>query len=238
VIDDVAKLDLSRLPREFVAKASHVSGGVWIVADSTEEALRVEGRESGEEFDPAQGWSRVVARPDSFDWDEFRTTLSSWLSAQFTDTHAAWAYLGIPPRILFEEVLRETSGELARDYKVFVFHGKAQVVQTHTGRFGSHCQNMYLRDWTPLEVEFKYPCGPVEPEPSSLGEIIDVAEHLARDTDFVRVDLYAPRDRIVFGELTNYPDAGQAAFDPASFDDELGRWWTLPRRYRTLTAAS
>ena len=71
-----------------------------------------------------------------------------------------------------------------------------------------------------------------------MGELIDVAERLARETDFVRVDLYAAGDRVVFGELTNYPDAGRANFDPASFDDDLGRWWTLPRRYRAPTASS
>ena len=156
MIDDVAKLDVSRLPREFVAKASHASGGVWIVADCAQEPFRVEGHE-WRELDPGQGWSRVLTRPDSLDWDAFRTTLSRWLSARFTDTHAAWAYLGIPPRILFEEVLREASGELARDYKIFVFNGTARVVQTHTDRFGVHRQSMYLRDWTPLEVELGIP---------------------------------------------------------------------------------
>ena len=39
-------------------------------------------------------------------------------------------------------------------------------------------------------------------------------------------------DRIVFGELTSYPGAGKVSFDPASFDGELGAWWTPPKRYR------
>ena len=42
--------------------------------------------------------------------------------------------------------------------------------------------------------------------------MIDLAQRLAADTDFVRVDLYLLTDRIVLGELTNYPAGGDSPF--------------------------
>jgi hypothetical protein len=62
--------------------------------------------------------------------------------------------------------------------------------------------------------------------------MINLAERLGTDTDFVRVDLYDVNGRIVFGELTSFPARGDSPFDPESFDAEFGRPWTVPRRYR------
>ena len=61
--------------------------------------------------------------------------------------------------------------------------------------------------------------------------MIEIAERLGVGIDFVRVDLYALPERIVCGELTNYPLAGTGWFDPPEFDRRLGAFWTVPRRY-------
>ena len=44
--------------------------------------------------------------------------------------------------------------------------------------------------------------------------------------------LYDVDGRVVFGELTSFPAGGDSPFDPESFDEEFGRHWTVPRRYR------
>lgn len=62
--------------------------------------------------------------------------------------------------------------------------------------------------------------------------MIEVAERLGADTDFVRVDLYHLTGRVIFGELTSFPAGGDSPFDPESFDEEFGRSWTVPRHYR------
>lgn len=233
VTDDVAELERGRLPREFVAKASHGSGGVWIVSDDAPEGMHIEGSAPAEAPDPGDAWHRILTRPDALDWDTLRSTLGAWLSMRFR--RPEWAYVDVPPRILVEEVLKGANGDLAREYKIFVFHGEPRVVQVHTDRFGEHRQNLYLRDWTPLAVHYRYPPSPdPEPRPASLDQMLGVAAALGRETDFVRVDLYDADGRIVFGELTSYPDAGDCQFVPESFDEDLGRWWTLPSSYRTL----
>jgi hypothetical protein len=56
--------------------------------------------------------------------------------------------------------------------------------------------------------------------------MLEIAERLAAGVDYVRVDLYDVAGRVMFGELTTYPAAGLRGFEPASVDEELGRWWT------------
>jgi len=43
--------------------------------------------------------------------------------------------------------------------------------------------------------------------------------------DFLRVDFYAIGERIVVGELTNYPWAGSYQFADPSYDREFGSYW-------------
>jgi hypothetical protein len=53
----------------------------------------------------------------------------------------------------------------------------------------------------------------------------------SRRTDLLRVDFYAPGERLVVGELTNYPRGGTVRFLPGKADRRVGSWWTLPRRH-------
>ena len=143
-----------------------------------------------------------------------------------------WAYLHIPPRVLVEECLRDQDGRHPTEYKLFVFHGRVRLLYADVDRYADHRRNFYLPDWIPLELrKDEYLPGEVRPRPPSLDRMLEVAEALGRETDFVRVDLYDVDGRVVFGELTNYPSGGIQNFSPSSYDLELGRWWMLPRRY-------
>jgi hypothetical protein len=64
-----------------------------------------------------------------------------------------------------------------------------------------------------------------------LPEMLAAAEALARATDFVRVDFFAPGDRLVVNELTSYPSGGSHRIEPGDADRRIGAWWTLPRAY-------
>ena len=52
----------------------------------------------------------------------------------------------------------------------------------------------------------------------------EIAERLAMEELFVRVDLYDV-GRPVFGELTLHPGAGHAKFEPPELDEQLGALW-------------
>ena len=55
--------------------------------------------------------------------------------------------------------------------------------------------------------------------------MIELAEILGRDFDFARIDLYLVEGKIFFGEVTHYPNAGLARFEPREFDRVLGDVW-------------
>ncbi len=64
--------------------------------------------------------------------------------------------------------------------------------------------------------------------PNNLDEMIGLAEKLALDFPFVRVDLYNVNGHIYFGEVTFYPASGMGLFTPKEFDAKLGEWIALP----------
>lgn len=62
--------------------------------------------------------------------------------------------------------------------------------------------------------------------------MLAIAEALACDTDFLRVDLYEVRGTLYFGELTHSPAGGNFGFADRNLDEQLGRGWQIPARYR------
>ena len=129
-----------------------------------------------------------------------------------------------------EELLLQ-DGAIPNDYKLFVFNSRVRLVQVDFDRYSKHVRTLFTPAWEPLPVAYVYARGPQTARPSLLDEMIMVAEALAAPVDFLRVDLYALRNRIVVGELTNYPHAGTGIFTPQAFDLELGSWWAQPARY-------
>ena len=226
VVADPAALDPIQLPAQFVVKPNHCSGLIWIVDRPGAHGV-VTGNRAGRES------GSVRTTRDELDWDQLVTTCRKWLATTYADVDLEWPYRHIPRRILVEELLLTPDGRIPTDYKFFVFHGRVRLVQVDTDRFDDHRRNLFLPDWTAVDARWNYPPADEEPpRPESLERMIGMAEALGRETDFVRVDLYDIAGRIVFGELTSYPGGPHAPpFSPESFDGELGRHWTVPRRY-------
>jgi hypothetical protein len=133
--------------------------------------------------------------------------------------------------LLVEELLADRGG-VPCDFKFHVFHGSVRLIMVELDRFDVHSRSHYDESWERLQVGVdKYPAGRDVERPAALEEMLAISKTLAADMDFLRVDLYCIGDRIVFGELTNYPEAGRAGFIPPEYDRELGAWWTPPRKY-------
>lgn len=139
-----------------------------------------------------------------------------------------WWYAQITPRLLIEEMLLEADGSIPPDFKFYVFDGIALYVQVVDARHDDAPRSrFYDREWQPQPFERESFDNTLElARPPNLSEMLSVAEALAVGLDFVRVDLYSIRGRIVFGELTLAPGAGWIPFRPAVYDYILGQHWS------------
>jgi hypothetical protein len=232
IVRDPAEIDPATLPREYVAKVNHGSGGIWIVSDRAPAGVTVHpGPDATPPYWPGSGWNQVLTRPSDLDWDLLVRTFRAWLALDYSRRfYVEWAYRGIPARMIVEELLRDSTGAVPADYKIYVFHGHARLIQVNTGRFEQFRVNFYRPDWTPVDADWldgdvRHPRAPAGEAPASLPLMLQLAEALGEETDFVRVDLYDVDGRVVFGELTSTPAGGNARFEPHSFDLEVGSWW-------------
>jgi TupA-like ATPgrasp len=205
----------SNLPREFVLKVSHGSGGMIFVGNHAHLNLRLP-------QEPVD-WPRLHVHPERLDWDRLVNLSRHWLTLRYQPYHE-WAYRHVIPRILIEELL-VSDWDAPFEYKFYTFHGSVQFVNVPVDRFGDTRVDTYSRGWEHEDVRLGHPNGSPTAPPARLDEMIAVAERLSAGIDFVRVDLYDVDDRIVFGEMTVYPNAGVGEFDPPEFDEYLGSYW-------------
>ena len=156
--------------------------------------------------------------------------LNQWLQTKHHLRYREWVYKDIQPRIVCEEFLESNTEWGLLDYKVFCFNGKPMFVQVIFDRFGEMTLANYDTQWNRLPFgEESYPSNPkdVSPPPC-LDEMLRLASRLAKDLLFARVDFYYHNEKIIFGEITFYPDGGLTKFEPAECDYELGQQLKLP----------
>jgi hypothetical protein len=152
---------------------------------------------------------------------------NSWMARPYQPYTCEWAYDAIEPRLLVEPFIAE-SDALPLDYKVYVFDGVGHYIQVDLDREIGHKRCFYDRDWRKQEFTLQYPFyqGQVA-RPQYLELILHLAEVLGAEFSFVRCDFYEIAGRVYFGEMTFYPEAGFATFDPPKWDRVLGDLWTL-----------
>lgn len=225
LVDDPGELARLDLPEEYVVKPTHGSGAALVVSAAAPAGATLP--------EPDRAWVYARVRPEAVDRPALVALGRAWVSRLYGDgPNREWVYGQVPPRVLVEELLSGPDGEVPDDCKLFVFHGTCRYVQVDRGRFTERTQDFFDRDWVHLPLSGGPPWAePAIGRPERLEEMVAVAERLGRDTDFVRVDLYALPDRVVVGELTSSPAAGDSPFHPASYDREFGRHWRVPRRY-------
>ena len=206
VYDRAEDIDFDALPNQFVLKATHSCRQNIICSDKS-----------------------------LLDRKETISKLNGWLKTRHYTRYREWVYKNIPPRIICEEFLEANTEWGLLDFKIFCFHGKPSFVQVIYDRFGEMALGNYDAHWNRLPFgEKNFLSSPNDaPCPPCLDEMLHLASILAKDTLFVRVDFYYHNEKIIFGELTFYPDGGLSIFDPVEYDYELGKQLRLPFEQNT-----
>lgn len=203
VWDDFDEIDFNSLPNQFVLKCTHDSGGVLICKDK-----------------------------NNFDLQAARVYFKNRLNTNYYYLWREWPYKNIKARIIAEKYIDTGNESELLDYKLMCFNGKVKCTFVCSDRQKKDLKvTFYDMNWNVMPFERHYPKSnePID-RPVKFSEMVRLAEYLAENLPFVRVDFYEINHKIYFGELTFFPGSGLEGFTPEEWDCKLGEWLTLPNR--------
>lgn len=141
-------------------------------------------------------------------------------------------YDGLKGRFLAEKIIGPKDGVLF-DYKFFCFDGEIGFVFIEQGisnENGNHSK--YFRR-NIVDEKYNEIKGASESrkstefekliKPSNWEDMCECAKVISKEFNFVRVDLYSVDGKTFFGETTFYHRAGNANYQPESFDIEFAK---------------
>ena len=206
------EIDFDRLPDKFVIKTNHGSHWVLFVEDKA-----------------------------AFDKAAARRIVNRWLRTNYYVNSREVFYKNVKPRIMIEEYLLEDSGAPILDFRLYAFDGVVKFfsIQRRLAVDGKRTITRFTRarerlpdpvaslvPGTPAGGAPAAPLASIE-FPANLEQILEIGDRLAQGFDFIRVDLYNPGGRIVYGELTTLPMGGVRPFNPLICDRMFGQEWNL-----------
>jgi TupA-like ATPgrasp len=175
------------------------------------------------------GWVCVVTDKRAADIADIVQKCQYWMTQNYYNWTREWAYKNVKPRIIVEQFVGDETGAIPIDYKFFVVSGKVAFIQVDIGRFKDLRRNIYDTSWNRMDVALDFPNAPDDiPRPPHLETMMEYAQVLGKDIDFVSVDLYDTKEKVYFGEFTMAPGHGFVQFRPKEFDDYLGGLWRIP----------
>lgn len=155
------------------------------------------------------------------DWQAARRKAARWARKPYGLWLDEWAYRDVPRGYIVEPFL-SNAGALPIDYKIYVFGGKAGLIQMHIDREHDHKWILFDPAWHQISM---FGEKDLPPAPGSLPAMLRSAETLAEPFDFARVDFYEIGGEPKFGEVTFYPGSGLDPFDPRKLDLLIGELW-------------
>ncbi len=170
-----------------------------------------------------------IHQHEDIDRDMIVRVLRKQLMSSFARRYREWGYVNIPRQVLVERMLKMPDGAMPEDCKFFVYHGRVRFIEVTLNRFTREELHYYDRDWNLLPVELAWASriSPPVPMPETLPAMMDIAEKIGEQFDFVRVDLYSIDGVIKFGEVAFYPGAGMVKFEPREWDTIFGAPWLI-----------
>lgn len=202
VYDKFEDIDFNKLPNQFVMKCTHACAFNQIVLDKSKLNIK-----------------------------ESKKKFNKWLKTNYGRMTMERHYSPIKPQIIIEKYLG-FADDLPIEYKIHVFNGKAKYIYVVSGRGKDIRYNNCYIDWTPFDgAQFngwkKREPAPIKPD--NWDAMVKLAEKMAEDFPFVRVDLYNINGKIYFSELTFTPAKGTLIFDDDKADFEISEWLVIKK---------
>lgn len=197
-------IDFDVLPKKFVLKCNHDSGGLIVVRDK-----------------------------DTLDKEKAKTVLNNCLKRNYYYGSREWPYKMVKPLIFAEEYLESGENGLI-DYKFFNFNGVSKFLYISEGLEDHSTAKISFFDFNGKQLPFKRSdFKPFQGDyclPENFSEMHRLSDILAKgiNAPFVRTDFYSINGKVYFSEITFSPCGGMVPFEPISADEELGKLIKLP----------
>lgn len=200
--DKYEEIDFSKLPRQFVLKATHDSSGATLCRDK-----------------------------EYFNFSEAKIKFNKVLKRNYYYTWREWPYRNIQPRIIADSLLDDGTGNELLDYKFWCFNGEPKYIYC-TIKGSNIFENFYDMNFKPVEVCHGFPRRVPEFEKPVTFETMKIlCRQLSKSIPFVRVDFFEVSGKLYFGEFTFFDWAGFNKFVDGH-DRLLGDQIVLPKKIK------
>lgn len=203
VWDTVDEIDFDKLPKQFVLKCTHDSGGLV-----------------------------VCKAKSSLDVEKAKSKLRRALKNNYYYSNREWPYLNVPRRIICEQYMEDESGYELKDYKWFCFDGEPKALFIATDRQvpGEETKfDFFDSEFNHLPFTNGHPNATKRiNKPRGFEKMKELAAILSKGWPHLRVDFYDINGKVYFGELTFYHWSGMTPFNPKEWDEKFGEWIKLP----------
>lgn len=165
------------------------------------------------------GYNIIVNDKSKLNIKETVKKLNKWLKEDFAKYNAEPHYSKIKPKIICEKHL----GDVV-NYNIFCCNGKPTFFSVIEG-LGAGVDEALTYYWADgRKAEFQslaYPTSD-KPLPQVLDKMKELAQEVAKDFPFIRVDFFEVDGKIIFSELTFTPGGALIPFNPPEYDKILG----------------
>lgn len=205
VWDKPEDIDFSHLPKQFVLKCNHNSGGLCICRDK----------------------SKISE-------NKIKRKFRKEIKRNYYLSGREWPYKNISRKIVCEKYMEDEQQKQLIDYKFYCFNGEPRFLYVSQGLENHNTARIsFLKmDWSFADFSRSDypPFDELPKKPDKYFEMIEIAKKLSMGIPFLRVDLYEIRNQIYFGELTFSPCSGMMPFVPKEADLMLGELLELNQK--------
>ena len=139
-----------------------------------------------------------------------------------------WPYRMVVQRYFAEELHLDKDGRVPDDVKVHVFGGKVVTVTYIHDRFGDRAHVSFTPELQRADTVWEDYSPDYDPDISEVHhQLVAYAAELARDIDYVRVDMYVHDGKIYFQEFTFFPGSGLSKRNKGLTEQQRQASWDL-----------
>ena len=197
IYDKFDDIDFDKLPKQFVIKCTHDSGGIVICRDK-----------------------------DKLDIENAKKKIESSLKENYYYYGREWPYKHVKPRILIEQYMEDKKAKELIDYKIFCFNGEPKIIYVSEGLENHETASISFYDINFNEIDikrsdFKKFDKKLE-APLNIKQMKEFSKILSNNIPHVRCDWYEINNKVYFGELTFSTCSGFIPFEREDMDYIIG----------------